>query len=169
MLTKWLASGRVVILATCCKSLRGVQRPADRRSPAAARAGGLLCAKILLQNFYDPNSAGGCGVAPFPSRIRFRLRSVASSLGRGCTNAKKAAWWWPYDYALAVGRSVASGDVVVFACFPSGNQWAVFGFQSGGFLCGAGELRGLATGPHAWVSVGCTHFRKLVHNIQRIG
>ena len=23
--------------------------------------------KNLLRNFYDPNSAGGCGVAPFPS------------------------------------------------------------------------------------------------------
>ncbi|EMJ5764143.1 hypothetical protein R8O61_001746 [Klebsiella oxytoca] len=32
-----------------------------------ALAGGMICAEILLQNFYDPNSAGGCGVAPFTS------------------------------------------------------------------------------------------------------
>lgn len=63
--------------------LHYVQRPADRKRPAAAQAGGSLCAKILLQNILDPNSAGGCGVAPFPSWIRFRLRAVVACVGRG--------------------------------------------------------------------------------------
>lgn len=114
MLTNRLDASDAATFAKCCKSLRGVQTPADRTSPAAARAGGLLCAKILLQNFYDPNTAGGCGVAPFPSRIRFRMHSVASSLGRGCTNAKKAAWWRPYVSALVVGCSATSGDAWIF-------------------------------------------------------
>ncbi|WP_160251169.1 hypothetical protein [Mixta intestinalis] len=77
-----LDDGDLEFFAIRCKSLRIVQTPADDTSPAAARADGLICAKILLQKFLDPNSAGGCGVAPFPSRIRFRLRSVASSAGR---------------------------------------------------------------------------------------
>ncbi|MBW6031915.1 hypothetical protein CGB80_17225 [Klebsiella sp. 11332] len=33
-----------------------------------ARAGGLICRKIKLKNFDDPETAGGCGVAPFSSR-----------------------------------------------------------------------------------------------------
>lgn len=32
-----------------------------------ARAGGLVCRKMKLKNFYDPKCAGGCGVVPFPS------------------------------------------------------------------------------------------------------
>lgn len=134
MLTNRLAAAIATTFAKHCKSLRGVQRPADRRSPAAARAGGLLCAKNLLQNFYDPNSAGGCGVAPFPSRIRFRLRSVASSLGRGCTNAKKATgsglmitrllwgvlwrlvtWWFSPAFRQAISGLYLDFKVVVFS------------------------------------------------------
>lgn len=140
MLTNRLGTDWSATFAKRCKSLRGVQTPTDRRSPAAARAGGVLCAKILLQNFYDPNTAGGCGVAPIPSRIRFRLRSVASSVGRGQTNAKKAERCRPYISALAVGRSVASGDVMVFACVMSGNQGAVFFLQDVCFLSSSGEL-----------------------------
>ncbi|WP_420263218.1 hypothetical protein, partial [Klebsiella quasipneumoniae] len=37
-------------------------------SPALARCGDLVCRKIKLKNFYDPETAGGCGVAPFSSR-----------------------------------------------------------------------------------------------------
>lgn len=32
-----------------------------------ARSGALVCRKIKLKNFYDPKTAGGCGVAPFLS------------------------------------------------------------------------------------------------------
>ena len=32
-----------------------------------ARAGGLVCRKIKLKNFYDPKPAGGCGVVPISS------------------------------------------------------------------------------------------------------
>ncbi|TKY80236.1 hypothetical protein EDI29_22140 [Pectobacterium polonicum] len=35
-----------------------------RTSPVTARAGGLVCRKRKLKNFYDPKTAGGCGVAP---------------------------------------------------------------------------------------------------------
>ncbi|KNH83960.1 hypothetical protein AEW67_02065 [Salmonella enterica subsp. enterica serovar Muenchen] len=82
MLSSQLVTGCAVTFAKCCKSLRGVQTPAGCKSPAAAQAGGVLCAKFLLQNFYDPNCAGGCGVAPFPSWIRFRLPAVAYAVGR---------------------------------------------------------------------------------------
>lgn len=34
------------------------------------RAGGLVCRKIKLKNFYDPKTAGGCGVVPFLSATR---------------------------------------------------------------------------------------------------
>ncbi|WP_167854542.1 hypothetical protein [Escherichia sp. E5028] len=32
-----------------------------------ARSGGAVCKKIKLKNFPDPETAGGCGVAPFLS------------------------------------------------------------------------------------------------------
>jgi len=35
-----------------------------------ARSGGLVCRKIKLKNFYDPKTAGGCGVVPFLSATR---------------------------------------------------------------------------------------------------
>ncbi|TAI83107.1 hypothetical protein EG333_16985 [Pectobacterium versatile] len=38
-----------------------------RTSPVTARAGGLVCRKRKLKNFYDPKAAGGCGVAPILS------------------------------------------------------------------------------------------------------
>ncbi|WP_410964727.1 hypothetical protein [Salmonella sp. ZJCDC-24] len=82
MLSSRLATGDAVIFAKYCKSLRSVQTPAGCKSPAAAQAGGVLCSKFLLQNFLDPNTAGGCGVAPFPSWIRFRLPAVAYAVGR---------------------------------------------------------------------------------------
>ncbi|STH97363.1 Uncharacterised protein [Citrobacter braakii] len=82
MLSSRLATCGAVTFAKCCKSLRSVQTPAGCKSPAAAQAGGVLCSKFLLQNFYDPNCAGGCGVAPFPSWIRFRLPAVAYAVGR---------------------------------------------------------------------------------------
>lgn len=82
MLSSRLATGGAVAFAKCCKSLHSEQTPAGCKSPAAARTGRVLCAKFLLQNFYDPNCAGGCGVAPFPSWIRFRLPAVAYAVGR---------------------------------------------------------------------------------------
>lgn len=82
MLTSGLASDKADGFAKHCKSLRSVQKFPGYKTPVAARAGGMVCAKFLLQNFLDPNCAGGCGVAPFPSRIRFRLRAVVSVAGR---------------------------------------------------------------------------------------
>ncbi|ATY91602.1 hypothetical protein DF214_14700 [Pectobacterium atrosepticum] len=32
-----------------------------------ARSGGLFCRKVKLKNFYDPKTAGGCGVVPILS------------------------------------------------------------------------------------------------------
>ncbi len=117
MLSSQLATGGAVTFAKCCKSLRRVQTPAGCKSPAAAQAGGVLCTKFLLQNFYDPNCAGGCGVAPFPSWIRFRLPAVAYAVGRCCTNERKAARWRPSIFAPAVARSVVSGEVCGYAAF----------------------------------------------------
>ncbi|QHP55585.1 hypothetical protein EH203_18160 [Pectobacterium carotovorum subsp. carotovorum] len=34
-----------------------------RTSPVTAQSGGLVCRKRKLKNFYDPKTAGGCGVA----------------------------------------------------------------------------------------------------------
>ncbi|WP_143757820.1 hypothetical protein [Citrobacter amalonaticus] len=82
VLISWLAAGDAVNFAKRCKTLRSLQKRQGHKTPATARAGGMVCAKFLLQNFLDPNCAGGCGVAPFPSRIRFRLRAVASVAGR---------------------------------------------------------------------------------------
>jgi hypothetical protein len=36
-------------------------------APALALSGVMVCRKIKLKNYYDPKSAGECGVAPFPS------------------------------------------------------------------------------------------------------
>ena len=43
-----------------------------------ARAGGLVCRKTKLKNFYDPETAGGCGVAPFWSATRLFCRAAAA-------------------------------------------------------------------------------------------
>lgn len=82
MLNSKLASDYAASFAKSCKTLRSLQKRSGHKTPEAAQAGGMVCAKFLLQNFLDPNCAGGCGVAPFPSRIRFRLRAVASVAGR---------------------------------------------------------------------------------------
>ncbi|TPW39824.1 hypothetical protein FKM52_19115 [Mixta tenebrionis] len=50
-----------------CNSFHSFQLRFFRRSPAAARAGGAFCKKRKLKNFYDPKTAGGCGVVPFSS------------------------------------------------------------------------------------------------------
>ncbi|EAV1365835.1 hypothetical protein EF721_04980 [Salmonella enterica] len=62
----------VVVFAKVRKTLHRLQNPPKAGTPLTSRDGGMVCTKILLQNFYDPNTAGGCGVAPFPSRSRFR-------------------------------------------------------------------------------------------------
>ncbi|MDQ9703827.1 hypothetical protein, partial [Serratia marcescens] len=56
-----------------------------RKTPAAARAGGVICRKIKLKNFYDPKRAGGCGVVPF---------SWCERLFRGDSAALAARWWF---------------------------------------------------------------------------
>ncbi|AUU82731.1 hypothetical protein C2U54_01265 [Leclercia sp. LSNIH1] len=40
------------------------------KPPAVACSGGLVCRKLKLKNFYDPKTAGGCGVVPFLSAPR---------------------------------------------------------------------------------------------------
>ncbi|MCD0225882.1 hypothetical protein LN378_13410 [Enterobacter hormaechei subsp. steigerwaltii] len=46
------------------------------KPPALARSGGLVCRKIKLKNFYDPKTAGGCGVVRFWSAKDFFGRAV---------------------------------------------------------------------------------------------
>lgn len=99
-LIRWLAGCDLLTFAKRCKSLRSVQTQPMRRTPDTARAGGVVCAKFLLQNFYDPNRAGGCGVAPFPSGMRFRVRVSAAAVGRGWTNEKKAERCRPLGIAF---------------------------------------------------------------------
>lgn len=58
-----------------CKLLQNVAqsaKPLRHDKPSGGAGWRYVCTKILLQNFLDPNRAGGCGVAPFPSGVRFR-------------------------------------------------------------------------------------------------
>lgn len=47
-----------------------------------ARSGGLVCRKIKLKNFYDPKTAGGCGVVRFLSVEHFFCLAVPPSAPR---------------------------------------------------------------------------------------
>ena len=48
-------------------SFQSFQFQFSARPPALARAGDMFWRKLPLKNFYDPKTAGGCGVAPFSS------------------------------------------------------------------------------------------------------
>ncbi|EDU3720019.1 hypothetical protein ZM68_003232 [Salmonella enterica subsp. diarizonae] len=51
-----------------------------RKLPELALSGGLVCRKRKLKNFIDPETAGGCGVAPFLSAtVFFRLCEATSA------------------------------------------------------------------------------------------
>lgn len=47
-----------------------------------ARSGALVCRKIKLKKFPDPETAGGCGVAPFLSAKDLFCRRIAASTQR---------------------------------------------------------------------------------------
>ncbi|EDV1836003.1 hypothetical protein JR60_003922 [Salmonella enterica] len=47
--------------------------------PVLALPKGMVCRKIKLKNLIDPETAGGCGVAPFLSAKDLFCQRVASS------------------------------------------------------------------------------------------
>lgn len=86
------------------QNLAHIAKPPRRQNPSHGAGWRSICTKILLQNFYDPKRAGGCGVAPFPSRMRFRLWVSVPSAWQGETNATKAEQCRPSSPAVNGGR-----------------------------------------------------------------
>ena len=75
------------------------------------RSGALVCRKIKLKKFPDPETAGGCGVVPFPSakglfclhvatserRCEFDLIAVSPVVALVLSRLLRAfcaVWWW---------------------------------------------------------------------------
>jgi hypothetical protein len=50
-----------------------------------ALPGAVVCRKIKLKNFYDPKTAGGCGVVRFLSAKEFFCHAVTLSAPRSGT------------------------------------------------------------------------------------
>lgn len=122
-----------------------------------------VCAKILLQNFLDPNRAGGCGVAPFSSGTRFRLWVSVCCAGCGKTNATKAAHCRPW-------LSAARGERLVrfYSVRGLGDEWAIFLIEGLGLLRCRGELRRLLALPRAGVGMAGGECRQFVKHIERV-
>lgn len=57
-------------------SFQSFQFGISTKPPVVARSGCLVCRKIKLKNFYDPKTAGGCGVVRFWSAKDFFGRAV---------------------------------------------------------------------------------------------
>ncbi|HBX7668033.1 TPA: hypothetical protein MIG20_20780 [Klebsiella pneumoniae] len=80
------------------------------KPPALARSGGAICRKIKLKNFYDPKTAGGCGVAPISSRKDLFCQAVAQRAARGCGDLFLALHGVMLGIRGAMERLARSGD-----------------------------------------------------------
>lgn len=123
-----------------------MQNLIEATTPDAARAGGRVCAKIPLQNFYDPNSAGGCGGSAVSVWYALPSACFCERCGRGGkTNVKSAERCRPWGVEFNGGRYRSFYARGVSAGLLSGDQRPAYqsiGSKSAYAL--AGGLAGLA-------------------------
>ena len=85
------------------------------------RSGALVCRKIKLKKFPDPETAGGCGVAPFLSAKDLFCRRIAAPCARSfmCValpevlRARSAASEEGYEKARIM-RAYCHGQAIIF-------------------------------------------------------
>ena len=69
-----------------------------------------FCRKIKLKNFYDPKTAGGCGVAPFLSAKDLFCRCIAAPAQRHAHDLLCVLRWVNLLSEVLRTRSAASED-----------------------------------------------------------
>lgn len=93
-------------------------------SPAAARAGGMVCTKIKTEKFYETKTAGGCGVAPFPSLPSLFRGAVTAQVGRWRRDLIRGNEGRGSSVGWRTAALAASGDGCINAKKPPGvSRW----------------------------------------------
>ena len=112
----------------CWNSFQSFQFQYSAKPPALARSGGQVWIKIKLKNFYDPKTAGGCGVVRFLSAKDFFCHAVTrqrSAVGTICFQGGAdclKGWNTPERCWLRVVKSVCEDREETFPVVDEGHK-----------------------------------------------